>query len=41
MAYKLKKFGSYRERADFSKVGNFLELQDLLEIQKNHMNGSG
>ena len=34
MAYKLKKFGSYRERADFSKVGNFLELQDLLEIQK-------
>ena len=34
MAYKLKKFGSYRERADFSKVGNSLELQDLLEIQK-------
>ena len=34
MAYKFKKFGSYRERADFSKVGNSLELQDLLEIQK-------
>jgi len=34
MAYKLKKFGSYRERADFSKVGNSLELKDLLEIQK-------
>ena len=32
MAYKFKKFGSYRERADFSKVGNSLELQDLLEI---------
>ena len=34
MAYKLRKFGSYRERADFSKVGNSLELKDLLEIQK-------
>ena len=34
MSYKLKKFGSYRERADFSKVGNSLELKDLLEIQK-------
>ena len=34
MAYKFRKFGSYRERADFSKVGNSLELQDLLEIQK-------
>lgn len=34
MAYKFRKFGSYRERADFSKVGNSLELKDLLEIQK-------
>jgi len=34
MAYKIRKFGSYRERADFSKVGNSLELKDLLEIQK-------
>ncbi len=34
MAYKLKKFGSHRERATFSKVGNFLELEDLLDIQK-------
>ena len=38
MAYKFKKFGSYRERADFSKVGNSLELQDLLEIQKKSYN---
>ena len=34
MSYKLKKFGSHRERATFSKVGNFLELENLLEIQK-------
>ncbi|NLV90333.1 MAG: DNA-directed RNA polymerase subunit beta [Tenericutes bacterium] len=34
MAYKFEKFGSYRERASFSKWGNLLELTNLLEIQK-------
>ncbi len=34
MAYKFEKFGSYRERATFSKWGNLLELSNLLEIQK-------
>lgn len=34
MAYKFEKFGSYRERASFSKWGNLLELENLLEIQK-------
>ncbi len=34
MAYKLKKFGDYRERRSFEKSKNTLELQDLLEIQK-------
>ncbi len=34
MAYKLKKFGDYRERRSFAKTKSTLELQDLLEIQK-------
>lgn len=34
MAYKLKKFGDYRERRSFSKSKNTMELTDLLEIQK-------
>ncbi len=34
MAYKLKKFGDYRERRSFSKTNNVLELNDLLEVQK-------
>ncbi len=34
MAYKVKKFGDYRERRSFSKTKNVLELNDLLEIQK-------
>ena len=34
MAYKLEKFGDYRERRSFSKTKNVLELNDLLEIQK-------
>ena len=34
MAYKLRKFGDYRERRSFSKTKNVLELNDLLEIQK-------
>ncbi|MEG1288057.1 MAG: DNA-directed RNA polymerase subunit beta [Bacilli bacterium] len=34
MAYKKEKFGDYRERRNFSKTKNILELSDLLEIQK-------
>jgi len=34
VAYKLKKFGDYRERRSFSKSKNTMELTDLLEIQK-------
>ncbi len=34
MAYKVKKFGDYRERRSFSKTRNVLELNDLLEVQK-------
>ncbi|NLD79332.1 MAG: DNA-directed RNA polymerase subunit beta [Mollicutes bacterium] len=33
MSYKLKKFGDYRERVDFSKVENIVKMEDLLEIQ--------
>ena len=34
MAYKIKKVCKDRERRDFSKIENSLELKDLLEIQK-------
>ena len=34
MAYKTKKFGDHRERVNFSKTKNTLELQNLLEVQK-------
>ena len=34
MAYKKKKFGDYRERVNFSKTKNTLELSNLLEVQK-------
>ncbi|MDD2489805.1 MAG: DNA-directed RNA polymerase subunit beta [Bacilli bacterium] len=34
MTYKVKKFGDYRERIDFSKINNSLGLKDLLEVQK-------
>ncbi len=34
MAYKLKKFGDYRERRSFARTKNTLELENLLEIQK-------
>ncbi len=34
MAYKVEKFGDYRERRNFSKSKNKLKLQDLLEVQK-------
>ncbi len=34
MAYKLNKFGDYRERRNFSRSKSTMELTDLLEIQK-------
>jgi len=34
MSYKIKNFGSYRKRATFSKFESFLELENLLEVQK-------
>ena len=38
MAYKIKKVNEYRERRDFSRVNNSLELSDLLEIQTKSYN---
>lgn len=35
MAYKTEKFGDHRERRNFSKTRNTLELSNLLEIQKS------
>ena len=35
MAYKVKKVCKDRERRDFSRSENSLELKDLLEIQKS------
>ena len=34
MAYKLKQSGDYRKRRNFSMIRNSLELDDLLQIQK-------
>ena len=34
VAYKKTKFSDYRERIDFGKVKNSMEVQDLLEVQK-------
>jgi len=34
MAYKVRKFGDYRERRDYAKTKNAIELGNLLEIQK-------
>ena len=34
MAYKLKQSGDYRERRNYSMIKNSLELDDLLQIQK-------
>lgn len=34
MAYKIVKYGDYRERRNFSRIRNTYELKDLLEIQK-------
>ena len=35
MAYKVEKFGTKRERRNFSKLRNKFELSNLLEIQKD------
>ena len=34
MAYKVEKFGDYRERRNYAKTQNAIELGNLLEIQK-------
>ena len=34
VAYKIVKYGDYRERRNFSRIRNTYELKDLLEIQK-------
>ena len=34
VAFKVEKFGDYRERRNFSKTKNILKLEDLLEVQK-------
>jgi len=34
VAYKVKKFGDYRERRNYAKTKNAIELGNLLEIQK-------
>ena len=34
MAYKLKQSGDYRQRRNFSMIKNSLELDNLLQIQK-------
>ena len=34
MAYKLKQSGDYRKRRNFSMIKNSLELDNLLQIQK-------
>lgn len=39
MAYTVEKFGDHRERRNYSKAKNAIELGNLLEIQKNHMTG--
>ena len=37
VAYTVKKFGDYRERRNYAKTKNAIELGNLLEIQKNLM----
>ena len=38
MAYKIRKMNEYRERRDFSRVNNSLQLGELLEIQLKSYN---
>ena len=38
MAYKIRKVNEYRERRDFSRVNNSLELSGLLEVQTKSYN---
>ena len=39
VAYTVKKFGDHRERRNYAKTKNAIELGNLLDIQKNRMNG--
>ncbi len=38
MAYTVKKFGDHRERRNYAKTKNAIELENLLEIQKEDYN---
>ncbi|MDD2519087.1 MAG: DNA-directed RNA polymerase subunit beta, partial [Bacilli bacterium] len=38
MSYTVKKFGDHRERRDYAKTKNAIELGNLLEIQKKSYN---
>ena len=38
MAYTIQKYGDYRERRNYAKTQNAIELKDLLEIQKKSYN---
>ena len=38
MGYKTVKYGSFRERRNFSQIKNSYELKDLLEVQKKSYN---
>ena len=38
MAYTVQKYGDYRERRNYAKTQNAIELKDLLEIQKKSYN---
>ena len=38
MAYKVEKFGDYRERRNYAKTKNAIALENLLEIQKKSYN---
>ena len=38
MAYTVQKYGDYRERRNYAKTKNAIELKDLLEVQKKSYN---
>ncbi|MBR1376302.1 MAG: DNA-directed RNA polymerase subunit beta [Bacilli bacterium] len=38
MAYTVQKYGDYRERRNYAKTQNAIELKDLLEVQKKSYN---
>ena len=38
VAYTVQKYGDYRERRNYAKTQNAIELKDLLEVQKKSYN---